>query len=160
VCDALHREWKPGTLARIDSISRAQWSLICADAHAQDVGLLGWHHDFGNWRDFPASCGLRASDRGSYVVGLYIRPQWRSRGIGEQVIQWLATAAQEVGSPLLVAMPDTTDEEGLDPRVWFFEKCGLTWVVPDEPWLKPQMMHLRIHELPLTRQMNSRADRI
>lgn len=29
--DALYREWKPGSLARIDSISRTQWSLICAE---------------------------------------------------------------------------------------------------------------------------------
>lgn len=78
------------------------------------------------------------------MVCLYIRPDWRSRGIGKLVLQWLATAAQEVGSPFLVAMPDTTDEEGLEARVRFFEKCGLTWVVPDDPWLKPHLMARRL----------------
>lgn len=141
-CEVLHREWKPTSLAGLGGTSRTMWSLIVTNG--EDAGILGWHHDFGNWHDFSATLGLKTSDRGSYVVALYIKPALRSRGIGELVMSWLFKAAQRAGSRFLVAMPDISDQDGVDARVRFFERCGLTWVIPEEAWFEPRLMARQI----------------
>lgn len=87
---------------------RAEVVLACIGEETAGFALF-----YGNYSTFRGQCGLHLED-------LYVRPEWRSRGIGRHLLSHLATLTIERGCRRLEWWVQTEDEKA----VTFYEMLG------------------------------------
>lgn len=131
----LLREWKPQrSRFAVETRwlhSRARF-LLATSSSGDALGLLEGHHDYGNWSDLTDWQHLPADAAGSYLVSLYVRPSARRTGVAHELIAVFKAEAVELGSSLVVVVPDE-DVEEREARIGLFEDEGFQWLHVESP---------------------------
>lgn len=136
----LLEDWKPGRhLTANDFISSrgSRGNFLLALWGDEPAGVLEGHHQWTNWELLSDWQHLGGAERGSYLISLYVAPQFRSRGIGSGLVAAFIEEAIDAGSPLVLTIPDE-DPNQRDARREFFAQRGFAPIgvtMPQPTWI-------------------------